>query len=222
MQRRHESVGRRGCRCEAASDPRCVAWFVLLLPVSDVYHTEKLRHDPWKLLAAVMLLNMTTGRQAIPIFWRLMDRWPTPECMSCGEQTYVSLSHLVLTPYLASEDDLRALLQPLGLAKKRARRLIDLSAQYLQDPPSTDHPHKSRNYRVPTPVSHLPGCGPYALDSYRIFCGPLDEWKRVRPSDKELIRYLVSLTSYLRGSPSDFIARVAVAMGVRIGETMDT
>jgi len=37
----------------------------------------------------------------------------------------------------------------------------------------------------------------YALDSYRIFCCIHDdptseEWKLVRPNDKELIRYLVS------------------------------
>lgn len=43
----------------------------------------------------------------------------------------------------------------------------------------------------PTPVSHLPGAGPYAMDSYIIFCGKRDEWKSVMPADKELIRYLV-------------------------------
>ncbi|EGO30107.1 putative 5-Methylcytosine G/T mismatch-specific DNA glycosylase [Serpula lacrymans var. lacrymans S7.9] len=43
-----------------------------------------------------------------------------------------------------------------------------------------------------TPVSHMPGMGPYALDSYRIFCvkSEYNEWKRVVPEDKELIRYL--------------------------------
>lgn len=43
----------------------------------------------------------------------------------------------------------------------------------------------------PTCISHLPGSGPYALDSYRIFCGAEDEWKVVAPADKELVKYLV-------------------------------
>jgi hypothetical protein len=73
----------------------------------------------------------------------------------------------------------------------RARRLVELSQSYLSDPPSSDHLRLSRGYPLSTPVSHLPGCGPYALDSYRIFCGAPDEWKVVRPADKELIRYLV-------------------------------
>lgn len=57
----------------------------------------------------------------------------------------------------------------------------------------TDSAIEVRKVRYPpTPVSHVPGCGPYALDSYRIFCGGAEEWKRVRPTDKELTKYLVS------------------------------
>ena len=57
----------------------------------------------------------------------------------------------------------------------------------------TDSAIEVRKVRYPpTPVSHLPGCGQYALDSYRIFCGGAEEWKRVRPSDKELTKCLVS------------------------------
>ena len=88
---------------------------------------------------------------------------------------------------------LQELLTPLGLQKIRADRIIRLSAMYLADPPSFDVPRKSRvpNY-PPTAVSHLPGCGRYALDSFRIFCCP-DEWVNVMPTDKELIKYLVIL-----------------------------
>jgi methyl-CpG-binding domain protein 4 len=50
-----------------------------------------------------------------------------------------------------------------------------------------------RNRYVPTSISHLPGAGAYALDSYRIFCMQPDEWKNVMPSDKVLIKYLVSV-----------------------------
>jgi methyl-CpG-binding domain protein 4 len=49
-------------------------------------------------------------------------------------------------------------------------------------------------------ISHIPGVGAYALDSWRIFCrdrlrgapegrGAEEEWKRVVPKDKELRAY---------------------------------
>lgn len=103
------------------------------------------------------------------------------------------------------------MLLPLGTYTVRARRIIALSREYLKDPPSIYDARPSRvvtpiSFGSPgnrtakypaTPVSHLPGCGQYALDSYRIFCTKHDdptsaEWKEVLPSDKELIRYLVS------------------------------
>ena len=45
---------------------------------------ERVADDPWKLLVAVMLLNKTAGRVAVPIFWKLMERWPTPEALAQG------------------------------------------------------------------------------------------------------------------------------------------
>ncbi|KAL5524664.1 hypothetical protein ACEPAF_9809 [Sanghuangporus sanghuang] len=154
---------------------------------------EELADDPWKLLIAVMLLNKTTGRTSIPVFWRILELWPSAKALS-----------------VANETELRALIQPLGLQDVRAKRLIKLSSCYLSEPPSPDKLHRSRAELVyvqvhpgsqrakaivktpypPTPISHLPGAGAYALDSYRIFCAPDDEWKRVLPTDKELIRYL--------------------------------
>jgi methyl-CpG-binding domain protein 4 len=124
--------------------------------------------------------------------------------------------------YLASESDLVALLRPLGTQNVRAKRLISLSRAYLQDPPSHRDerpsralgapisPRKRKKY-PPTPISHLPGAGAYALDSYRIFCmGPgSEEWKEVNPSDKELIRYLVS-AAYLRRQPLNASAEMEV------------
>jgi hypothetical protein len=105
-------------------------------------------------------------------------------CFYEGSRTRVTYS-------IADVVRLTATLQPLGLQSLRAARLVELSRLYLSDPPDPACPRPSRNYPHPTPVSHLPGCGPYALDSYRIFCGKPDEWKEIRPSDKELIRYLV-------------------------------
>ncbi|KIY53531.1 hypothetical protein FISHEDRAFT_33053, partial [Fistulina hepatica ATCC 64428] len=151
--------------------------------------------QPWKVLVAVTFLNVTAGRVSIPVFWRVMDRWSTAEALA-----------------EADEDEVFVLIRHLGLGRTRARRIIELSQEYLKHPPdfNTLFPTKStvsstpnspskrrraaRRY-PPTPVSHLPGLGAYALDSFRISCTlahdpTSQEWKLVRPNDKELVRYL--------------------------------
>ena len=81
----------------------------------------------------------------------------------------------------------------------RAGRLITLSEMYMKYPPNPRLLYKSKAVRdntmtdyPPTHISHYPGSGKYALDSYRIFCMGKGEWKKVRSDDKELRRYLVS------------------------------
>ncbi|KAL0951017.1 hypothetical protein HGRIS_007758 [Hohenbuehelia grisea] len=162
-----------------------------LLEAKPILIQETLADDSWKVLVVVTLLNKTAGKLAIPVFWEIIRLYPTPFALS-----------------QANEADVTALIQRLGCQTIRARRLIDLSRQYMQDPPlfndlrlsksiiqaPPDSPRKRARY-PPTPISHLPGTGPYALDSYRIFCTQKhepfsDEWKHVTPSDKELIRFL--------------------------------
>ncbi|KAH7882013.1 DNA glycosylase [Phlebopus sp. FC_14] len=160
--------------------------------------------DPWKLVIAVRLLNVTTARVAIPVFCKIVSRWPTPQ-------------DIVDAPL----NELVDLLRPLGLYNKRAKWLKDISQLYMDDPPRYPSPNpdvlspeapmpmsqgssqsnfktRNRNPSYPdTPISHFPGVGPYALDSFRIFCKSTleegtrnDEWKNVMPADKELIQYL--------------------------------
>jgi len=45
---------------------------------------EKLRHDPWKMLVAVIFLNVTTAKMALPLLAELFKQWPTPEALSKG------------------------------------------------------------------------------------------------------------------------------------------
>lgn len=45
---------------------------------------ERVRHDPWKLLVATSLLNVTSGRAARPIFWDLLDRYPDAVALANG------------------------------------------------------------------------------------------------------------------------------------------
>ncbi|KAI0642479.1 DNA glycosylase [Trametes meyenii] len=149
---------------------------------------EHVSSSPWKVLVAVTLLNKTAGKKSIPVFFEIMERWPTPTALA---EAPVGL--------------LCELVRDLGLGQVRTNRLITLSQIYIDQPPlptvlypsrgkvtvpSLDGLNTKEVQYPPTPISHIPGCGPYALDSYRIFCGGEGEWKFVRPRDKELVKYL--------------------------------
>ena len=45
---------------------------------------EELADNSWRLLVAVILLNKTYGKAAIPVFWSVMKDWPTPYHLSQG------------------------------------------------------------------------------------------------------------------------------------------
>ena len=93
---------------------------------------------------------------------------------------------------LADPAELKDHIRPLGLQSIRARRLIALSSAYMCL--YAYHDHSQESYPDHTLISHLPGSGPYALDSYRIYCGGPDAWRAVIPCDKELIKYIVRLS----------------------------
>lgn len=141
---------------------------------------EAVQDDPWKLLIATMFLNKTSGKVALPVFWYVIKCWPTPEKLA-----------------EADFETLKALLHHLGLSNTRAHRLRNLSRMYIEHPPNPRLVYKSKVTKrketvdyPPTHVSHYPGSGKYALDSYRIFCMGKGEWKKVLSDDKELRRYL--------------------------------
>lgn len=191
----------------------CLPFPVLTAPSFGLIQ-EKLAHDDFQLLIAVALLNKTKGRAAIPVCFKLLDRWPSP----------TALAH-------ANEDDVYDLLQPLGLGSRRTDLVLNMARTWIQQPPLRDvrfrtpnyptrnsskgiRPHEVLNDADPREgafeIAHLPGVGDYALDSWRIFCrdrlrgvalgfdgegreGDEDfeaEWKRVLPQDKELRAFL--------------------------------
>ncbi|KDQ49386.1 hypothetical protein JAAARDRAFT_42953 [Jaapia argillacea MUCL 33604] len=172
---------------------------------------EHIGRDPWKLVVAVMFLNKTSGKSSIPIFWELLKRWPTAEALSRAELSEVTdllhplglqntrASRLIAlsTVYLRDPphpDRLRnskvqVLMYADHLREKLHRETLKKMKGTVQYPRTRRSGHRRERY-PPTPISHLPGTGPYALDSYRIFCMDCDEWKRVMPADKELIKYL--------------------------------
>lgn len=174
---------------------------------------EELAHRPFQLLVAVIFLNKTRGKCAIPVFREVIEAYPTPQALEIADPATLS-----------------AIIKPLGLFNQRAATLVNLARVWNLHPPS-------KGRRVMTPkypgldshkgidplevlrdddaregaleIGHLPGIGAYAFDSWRIFCRDelravatdwnggdasdedfVPEWQRVLPNDKELRAYL--------------------------------
>ncbi|KAI5300308.1 hypothetical protein KEM55_008283, partial [Ascosphaera atra] len=184
---------------------------------------EKLAHDPFRLLVATIFLNRTRGKVAIPVLYKLFELYPTPADLAS-----------------ANVSDVAELMQCLGLQNSRAKKCVELARMWLTTPPikgvryrRLHYPQKKdgsdikpreviddKDTRVAWEAAHLPGVGPYALDSWRIFCrdvlrglskdwqwsgtathgnasdvsetseGIVPEWQTVLPKDKELRAYL--------------------------------
>ncbi|KAJ9626324.1 hypothetical protein H2203_003956 [Taxawa tesnikishii (nom. ined.)] len=169
---------------------------------------EELASDPFRLLVAVTFLNKTAGKSAIPVYRTLMEQYPTPQALAAADQAEVA-----------------ATIHRLGLQNSRTKSLISLARQWVENPPVKGRRHRTLHYPSQgdgkdikrgcvsedaedcagaLEIGHLHGTGPYAWDSWRIFCrdrlrGVADgyngegrdedfepEWKRVVPQDKEL------------------------------------
>ncbi|KIW98522.1 uncharacterized protein Z519_00183 [Cladophialophora bantiana CBS 173.52] len=193
--------------------------FLATLPFPPLSHDkfglmqERLAHDPFRLLIATIFLNKTPGERAMPVFYQLMSRYPTP----------IDLAN-------ADVSEVTSIIYGLGFQNQRARKCVAMAKVWLERPPARGKRYKKHNYpskgdgrdvkqdevvddedeRVAWEISHLPGLGPYSHDSWRMFCrdqlrgvakswngeGAEDpktfepEWKRVIPLDKELRAYL--------------------------------
>ena len=174
---------------------------------------ETLTKSPFQLLVAVTFLNRTRGLHAIPAFYNLIRSYPTPEVLA-----------------EADEAGLAEKFRHLGLQNIRAKRYTQLAKSWIKDPPAKGRRHRKLNYpftgdgkdikvreiltdedpRIGAwEIAHLPTSGPYAIDSWRIFCRDEfrglatgwngedassvnfePEWKRVLPQDKELRAFL--------------------------------
>ena len=176
---------------------------------------ERLAHDPFRLLVAVIFLNKTRGSVAMPVFYELMERYPTPADLAA-----------------ADIDDVVDIIEHLGLQNQRAMKCINLAKAWLERPPEKGKRYRLLHYpnkddgkdvkadeilddddkRVAWEIGQLPGVGAYAIDSWRIFCRDelrglptglpevttrgteeeemQKEWTRVLPLDKELRAYL--------------------------------
>ena len=61
--------------------PRGLHETIIYAPPLSPYNLiqEKLFTKPWQLLVATIFLNKTTGQAAIPIFWKFIELYDTPE-----------------------------------------------------------------------------------------------------------------------------------------------
>jgi methyl-CpG-binding domain protein 4 len=118
---------------------------------------EEINYDPWKIFVCCIFCNLTKRVSAEPYFRQVLNLWPHPANLAC-----------------ASESEVAAVIQPLGLSKRRAQALVRMSKDYLSKE-WQDDPTK------------LYGIGKYGSDAYKIFCTP--EWKKVEPKDGALVNY---------------------------------
>ncbi|KAJ5577978.1 uncharacterized protein N7459_006942 [Penicillium hispanicum] len=176
---------------------------------------EQLAHEPFKLLIATIFLNRTRGGVALPVLFKVFERYPTIDAMAA-----------------ADPEELVSMIHCLGFQNQRAKKCITIARVWQTDPPTKNrryrkihYPHKldgrdvgsgecldDEDPRAAWEIAHLPGVGAYSLDSWRIFCrdelrelaadwkgtgatmrGFVPEWKSVLPQDKELRAYLTWL-----------------------------
>jgi len=178
---------------------------------------ERLSADPFRLLLATIFLNKTPGERAMPVFYQLMEQYPTPSALAD-----------------AQVEDVTGIIRHLGFQNQRARKCVAMAKAWVARAPERGKRVRKMNYpvkgdgkdvrvdemlddedaRVAWEISHVPGLGPYSHDSWRIFCRDTlrfpslapepkgrytpfpttpsfePEWKRVLPTDKELRAYL--------------------------------
>ena len=137
---------------------------------------ESLSTQPFRLLIAVIFLNKTRGAVALPVFYALMERYPTPQALAG-----------------ANLEDIVDFFSTLGLQNQRAKKVLGLVKAWVSEAPSRgrrwrrkDYPRKwdgrdiraeeepiaddDEDPRVAWEVGRLPGIGAYGIDSWRIFC----------------------------------------------------
>lgn len=110
----------------------------------------------WQHMVAVIMLNQTGRKPVKTVLPLFLYHWPDP----------VSFS-------LATEEEIKDVIWPLGMANVRCKRLQRMTDDYA----TWDG----------VDATELYGIGKYGSDSYEIF---FKQNYSVNPTDKELIRYL--------------------------------
>lgn len=110
------------------------------------------------MMVACQLVNQTTWTQGEPAF-----RW-------------LRKNHTIRTLAKADTSELYEALQPLGLWRRRSSSLTEFAKSWTKSRPRTYND-----------ILKMPGCGPYASDSWAIF---VDGRTDVEPRDGKLTWYV--------------------------------
>ncbi|KZL76024.1 methyl-CpG-binding domain-containing protein 4 [Colletotrichum tofieldiae] len=177
---------------------------------------EEFAHEPFWLLVVVTFLVKTAGTLAIPTFYKVKERFPTPAALADPE----------------AATTIMGMIHHLGLSVVRTAAIQRYARVWIEKPPTAGVVYRVKNYdkrdveleslrpssdedSLELTAEHAGEAdeawemghftqGKYALDSWRIFCrdellGRAEdwngksaapnfqpEWMRVRPDDKEL------------------------------------
>ncbi len=137
----------------------------------SILFQEVLRHEPFWMLVACILVNRTKWSVAEPVFAAMRERWPTPYRLSW-----------------AGQREVEEVVRPLGFGTQRAVRLTQLALEWQRL-----YVLLHRRIETADEVLRLPGCGRYAADSWAIF---IENRCDVQPKDKALQEYLGPLTEF--------------------------
>jgi methyl-CpG-binding domain protein 4 len=110
-------------------------------PDSGRLFQEDLCSEPFWMLVACILINRTHWRQVKPVLEQLRAR-----CDGPGSMIEIPI------------EEMMSIVKPLGMYNRRTSMLRRFCAAWLL--------HKPRHS---ADVSHMPGCGDYAVQSYQIF-----------------------------------------------------
>lgn len=188
---------------------------------------ESLSSQPFRLLIAVTFLIRTHGTAAIPIFHQLMERFPMPKALAVADPDDIIE---LIRPLGLARVRCKAIKRyaerwverppekgrrfgvkgyPYPLSSFSPRREVKAGEEFgaedddLEGEKDAVGDARDRAVGCAWEIGHLTG-GPYALDSWRIFCrdvllgraedwmgkgavpGFQPEWMRVLPRDKEL------------------------------------
>ncbi|KAG8930748.1 hypothetical protein FRC02_003709 [Tulasnella sp. 418] len=168
--------------------------------------------DTWKLLLVVSFLNKTAAQAAIPVFFELIATWPTPFDLSNA-----NLDELIdlLRPLGLQNSRAKrfVLLSQMYIAHPPELSTVYKSRNVASYPPTcvSNYPGVGRyaldSFRIFSPILSGGGapagersaiarvvkwCKTNSVKSYLPQGSDKgEEWKRVIPQDKELIKYLV-------------------------------
>lgn len=124
---------------------------------------ERHRDDAWGLLVGTILFNMVHGSKAAPVHEEFLRRWPTPNAL--GLYAVKTPSGVVVGDWSHAAGkkhmgEVVELFRPLGFQTRRADRIYDMTADFLELRPDL---HEDIQ---PT---RLKGIGKYGSDSFTIF-----------------------------------------------------